>query len=208
MSRQGRSSTVQWWLHHSQATFRRTEGPTQELIFTNICSTLHLPPRSNPLFLILEPKGLDRFGKIDELGFVLAKLCSVVYFPSNVSYTSKARTDLPRFPHLISNRKLIVRFYFLVCFLFYLEFYIAPLFFFIQQVDSLDKKVSFHVLFWCSKNSSPFDQSFANFAPPAALAPFYTCVWLTIYIYAGFKDMNVCLCDSRFSFNKPFFSGF
>lgn len=121
-------------------------------------------------------------------------------FPSNNSDAAKRGTDLPRFPHLISNHKLIVRFYSCVFSMFYLEFYnrlfFLYLFFFIQQVDSLEKgKLSCFIL--CSKNSPPFDQSFKLCAFSLLYAdPFYT--WLTIYIYRFFtlfslKDMNVCV---------------
>lgn len=95
-------------------------------------------------------------------------------------------------------------FYFTLNFIIASFFYIF--FFFIQQVDSLEKgKLSCFIL--CSKNSPPFDQSFKLCAFSLLYAdPFYT--WLTIYIYSFvllcfLLRTWTCVCDSRFSFNKP-----
>lgn len=99
-------------------------------ISTNLCSILLFVSQIESCFLILEPKGLDRLvGK--QMTLVLSLISYVSHlFPSNNSDAAKRDTDLPRFPHLISNHKLIVRFYSCVFSMFYLEFY-NRLFFYI-----------------------------------------------------------------------------
>lgn len=70
--------------------------------------------------------------------------------PPSIIKTAK-RTDQPRFPYLIFNRKLIVRFY---AFLFYFSSILYRFFF-----SSRDKLVSFRIIlirvFVFFKNSSP-----------------------------------------------------
>lgn len=162
VERQERSSIVQCQLHHSHGTTSVEDNQTDRRShcgkFPKHMLNLGFVSQIESCFLILEPKRLDRFRKIDDLGFVLAKLC-FIYFPLIFLLYSKARTDPPRFPHLISNHKLICQILFLCVFYLTLNF-VSPLF--ISSINKLIhwKKVSFHVLFCAQKNSSPFDQSF------------------------------------------------
>lgn len=90
-------------------------------------------------------------------------------FPSNNSDAAKRDTDLPRFPHLISNHKLIVRFYSCVFSMFYLEFYNRLFFYiFFSSFNKLIhwKKVSFHVLF-CAQKIHLHLIRVSNYAPSA-----------------------------------------
>lgn len=90
-------------------------------------------------------------------------------FPSNNPDAAKHGTDQPRFPHLISNHKLIVRFYSCVFSMFYLEFIIASFFYiFFSSFNKLIhwKKVSFHVLF-CAQKIHLHLIRVSNYAPSA-----------------------------------------
>lgn len=121
-------------------------------------------------------------------------------FPSNNSDAAKRGTDLPRFPHLISNHKLIVRFYSCV-FYFTLNFIIASFFYiFFSSFNKLIhwKKVSFHVLF-CAQKIHLHLIRVSNYAPSACstLIRFTrgSQSTSTVFFFTLFslKDMNVCV---------------